>query len=182
MTTLAGELGGEGYNPAMYELLKAINDPVDLRKLERKDLHRLAAELRAYVLDSVSKTGGHLSSNLGTVELSVALHYVFDTPADRIVWDVGHQTYPHKILTGRRDQMARLRMLDGISGFPRRSESPYDAFGTAHSSTSISAALGMAVASKIKGEKRHCVAVPWTWTCWSSSTTTRCPSRRRSGR
>jgi len=143
----------------MYELLKTVNDPADLRKLERKDLHRLAEELRAFVLDSVSKTGGHLSSNLGTVELTIALHKVFETPEDRIVWDVGHQTYPHKILTGRREAMARLRMLDGISGFPRRSESAYDTFGTAHSSTSISAALGMAVAAKKKGEARKCVAV-----------------------
>ncbi|MBC7802296.1 MAG: 1-deoxy-D-xylulose-5-phosphate synthase [Candidatus Parcubacteria bacterium] len=143
----------------MYELLKTINEPPELRKLDKKQLQQLADELRAYVLDTVSKTGGHLSSNLGTVELTIALHYVFETPEDRIIWDVGHQTYPHKILTGRRDQMARLRMIDGISGFPRRSESKYDAFGTAHSSTSISAALGMAVAAKLKKEKRHCVAV-----------------------
>jgi len=143
----------------MFELLKTIDDPSALRKLERKQLHQLAEELRAYVLDSVSKTGGHLSSNLGTVELTIALHAVFETPEDRIVWDVGHQTYAHKILTGRREAMARLRMQDGISGFPRRSESPYDTFGTAHSSTSISAALGMAVAAKVKGESRKCVAV-----------------------
>ena len=155
----AGEPAAETYNPAMFELLKTVNDPADLRKLDRRQLHRLAEELRAYVLDSVSKTGGHLSSNLGTVELTIALHYVYETPEDRVVWDVGHQTYPHKILTGRREQMARLRMLDGISGFPRRSESKYDAFGTAHSSTSISAALGMAVAAKRKGEKRRAVAV-----------------------
>ncbi|MFY9316355.1 MAG: 1-deoxy-D-xylulose-5-phosphate synthase [Burkholderiales bacterium] len=143
----------------MYELLKTVNDPAELRQLDRKQLPRLAEELRAYVLDSVSKTGGHLSSNLGTVELTIALHYVFNTPEDRIVWDVGHQTYAHKILTGRREQMASLRMMDGISGFPRRSESKYDAFGTAHSSTSISAALGMAVSSKLKKEKRKSVAV-----------------------
>ncbi|HEY5897339.1 MAG TPA: 1-deoxy-D-xylulose-5-phosphate synthase, partial [Burkholderiales bacterium] len=143
----------------MYELLKTIDDPLALRRLERSQLRQLADELRAYVLESVSKTGGHLSSNLGTVELTIALHYVFDTPEDRIVWDVGHQTYPHKILTGRREAMARLRMLEGISGFPRRSESKYDTFGTAHSSTSISAALGMAVAAKVKGEKRRCIAV-----------------------
>src|SRR5258706_888559 len=143
----------------MYELLKTVNDPADLRRLDHRQLQQLAEEVRAYVLDSVSKTGGHLSSNLGTVELTIALHYVFETPGDRIVWDVGHQTYPHKILTGRREQMARLRMIDGISGFPRRSESKYDAFGTAHSSTSISAALGMAVAAKMKGEKRRVVAV-----------------------
>ncbi len=143
----------------MFELLKTIDDPSALRKLERKQLPQLVEELRAYVLDSVSRTGGHLSSNLGTVELTIALHAVFDTPEDRIVWDVGHQTYPHKILTGRRESMARLRMQDGISGFPRRAESRYDTFGTAHSSTSISAALGMAVAAKAKGESRKCIAV-----------------------
>ena len=159
MSTIIGELPAEGYNPSMYELLKTVNEPAELRQLDRKQLPRLAEELRAYVLDSVSKTGGHLSSNLGTVELTIALHYVFETPEDRIVWDVGHQTYAHKILTGRRERMARLRMIDGISGFPRRSESKYDAFGTAHSSTSISAALGMAVAAKRKGEKRRAVAV-----------------------
>ena len=140
-------------------LLEKINDPADLRMLPRAQLPMLADELRAYVLDSVSKTGGHLSSNLGTVELTVALHYVFSTPYDRIVWDVGHQTYPHKILTGRRERMATLRQLGGISGFPVRSESPYDTFGTAHSSTSISAALGMAMAAKRKGEKRRAIAV-----------------------
>jgi 1-deoxy-D-xylulose-5-phosphate synthase len=155
----AGGAEAGGYNPSMYELLKTIDDPADLRKLDRRSLHQLADELRAFVLDSVSKTGGHLSSNLGTVELTIALHYVYDTPEDRIVWDVGHQTYPHKILTGRRERMGTLRQLGGISGFPRRVESPYDTFGTAHSSTSISAALGMAVAAKHKGEKRHAVAV-----------------------
>ena len=155
----AGQAKAGGYNPAMYELLKTIDDPADLRRLERKALHQLADELRAFVLDSVSKTGGHLSSNLGTVELTIALHYVYETPQDRIVWDVGHQTYPHKILTGRRERMGTLRQLGGISGFPRRIESPYDTFGTAHSSTSISAALGMAVAAKRKGEPRHAVAV-----------------------
>jgi 1-deoxy-D-xylulose-5-phosphate synthase len=142
-----------------YELLQTINDPADLRKLDRKALGQLATELRAFVLESVSRTGGHLSSNLGTVELTIALHYVFNTPEDRIVWDVGHQSYPHKILTGRREQMGRIRMLGGISGFPRRSESPYDTFGTAHSSTSISAALGMAVAARRKGENRRAIAV-----------------------
>jgi len=140
-------------------LLHTINDPADLRKLDRKQLGELATELRAFVLESVSRTGGHLASNLGSVELTLALHWVFNTPEDRIVWDVGHQTYPHKILTGRREGMARLRMLGGISGFPRRSESPYDTFGTAHSSTSISAALGMAIAAKRKGEQRHVIAV-----------------------
>ena len=140
-------------------LLAAINDPADLRRLPRQHLDQLAVELRAFVLDSVSKTGGHLSSNLGTVELTIALHYVFNTPYDRIVWDVGHQTYPHKILTGRRERMPTLRQLGGISGFPRRDESEYDTFGTAHSSTSVSAALGMALAAKQKGEDRYAVAV-----------------------
>jgi 1-deoxy-D-xylulose-5-phosphate synthase len=143
----------------MTELLKNIDSPADLRRLQRTDLPQLAHELRQCVLDNVSKTGGHLSSNLGTVELTVALHYVFNTPEDRIVWDVGHQTYPHKILTGRRERMPTLRQFDGLSGFPRRDESEYDTFGTAHSSTSISAALGMAVAARQKGESRHAIAV-----------------------
>jgi 1-deoxy-D-xylulose-5-phosphate synthase len=143
----------------MYPLLESIDDPADLRKLDRGQLRDLARELRAFLLHSVARTGGHLSSNLGTVELTVALHYVFDTPGDRIVWDVGHQTYAHKILTGRREAMAKLRQWQGPSGFPRRSESEYDTFGTAHSSTSISAALGMATAAKLKGEQRHVVAV-----------------------
>ena len=143
----------------MYELLNTINDPADLRKLDRRQLPQLAAELREFLIDSVSKTGGHLSSNLGTVELTIALHYVFDTPHDRLVWDVGHQTYGHKILTGRREGMSRLRMWQGISGFPRREESPYDTFGTAHSSTSISAAFGMAIASRLAGVKRRVVAI-----------------------
>ena len=126
----------------------------------RAQLPQLARELRAFLLDSVAQTGGHLSSNLGTVELTIALHYVFDTPRDRIVWDVGHQTYAHKILTGRRDGMATLRQWGGISGFPRRDESEYDTFGTAHSSTSISAALGMAVArASARATTRHVVAV-----------------------
>ncbi|MCE3263242.1 MAG: 1-deoxy-D-xylulose-5-phosphate synthase [Pseudoduganella sp.] len=141
------------------KLLDTINNPADLRKLSRHQLTPLAEELRSFLLDSVSKTGGHLSSNLGTVELTVALHYVFNTPQDRIVWDVGHQTYSHKILTGRRDKFHTLRQFDGISGFPRRVESEYDTFGTAHSSTSISAALGMAMGAKIKGEHRHSIAV-----------------------
>ena len=143
----------------MANLLETIDSPADVRRLSRAALPALANELREFVLDSVAKTGGHLSSNLGTVELTVALHYVFNTPHDRLVWDVGHQTYPHKILTGRRDRMASLRQLGGISGFPRRSESEYDAFGTAHSSTSISAALGMAMAAQQKGDKRHAVAI-----------------------
>jgi 1-deoxy-D-xylulose-5-phosphate synthase len=143
----------------MGALLDTISDPADLRKLTRAQLRPLADELRAFVLESVSRTGGHLSSNLGTVELTIALHYVFDTPHDRIVWDVGHQTYPHKILTGRRARMGTLRQYGGLSGFPQRSESEYDTFGTAHSSTSISAALGMALAAKRKGENRKAVAV-----------------------
>ncbi|AKC71385.1 1-deoxy-D-xylulose-5-phosphate synthase [Pandoraea oxalativorans] len=143
----------------MYELLNTIDDPADLRRLERRQLAPLAEELRAFVLESVSRTGGHLSSNLGTVELTIALHYVFNTPEDRIVWDVGHQSYPHKILTGRREQMGSLRQLGGISGFPKRDESPYDTFGTAHSSTSISAALGMALGARTKGENRFGIAV-----------------------
>jgi 1-deoxy-D-xylulose-5-phosphate synthase len=140
-------------------LLETINEPAELRKLARHQLTPLAHELRQYLLESVSRTGGHLSSNLGTVELTIALHYVFNTPHDRIVWDVGHQTYSHKILTGRRERMHTLRQFDGISGFPKRDESEYDTFGTAHSSTSISAALGMAQAAKIKGEQRHAIAV-----------------------
>ncbi|OYT90773.1 MAG: 1-deoxy-D-xylulose-5-phosphate synthase [Burkholderiales bacterium PBB3] len=142
-----------------YPLLRTINDPADLRQVPREQLKELSDELRGYLIDSVSKTGGHLSSNLGTVELTVALHYVFNTPEDRLVWDVGHQTYPHKILTGRRDRMGTLRQLGGLSGFPQRAESDYDTFGTAHSSTSISAALGMALAARIQGEDRHAVAI-----------------------
>jgi len=141
------------------KILQKINNTADLRALSRPELNTLADELRTYLLESVAQTGGHLSSNLGTVELTIALHYVFNTPEDRIVWDVGHQTYPHKILTGRRDRMSTLRQQDGLSGFPRRVESVYDTFGTAHSSTSISAALGMALAARTKGEKRHSIAV-----------------------
>jgi 1-deoxy-D-xylulose-5-phosphate synthase len=140
-------------------LLDSIASPADLRKLDPSELPQLADELRTFLIDSVSRTGGHLSSNLGTVELTVALHYVFNTPDDRIVWDVGHQTYAHKVLTGRRDGMASLRQYHGISGFPRRSESDYDTFGTAHSSTSISAALGMAEAARLRGEDRRAIAV-----------------------
>ncbi|HQR56619.1 MAG TPA: 1-deoxy-D-xylulose-5-phosphate synthase [Burkholderiaceae bacterium] len=143
----------------MSSLLQDINTPAELRRLDRSQLPVLADELRQFVLASVSKTGGHLSSNLGTVELTIALHYVFNTPDDRIVWDVGHQTYAHKILTGRREGMAKLRQYGGVSGFPRRSESEFDTFGTAHSSTSISAALGMAVAARNQGSDRHAIAV-----------------------
>ena len=143
----------------MTGLLSTIDSPADLRRLPRAQLPALATELRDFLLHSVARTGGHLSSNLGTVELTIALHYVFNTPADRIVWDVGHQTYPHKILTGRRERMGSLRQQGGISGFPLRSESEFDAFGTAHSSTSISAALGMAMAAHQKGEQRQAIAV-----------------------
>src|SRR3954469_10660890 len=143
----------------IYPLLESINDPAELRRVDRTALPQLAREFRAFLLNSVAQTGGHLSSNLGTVELTIALHYVFDTPRDRIVWDVGHQTYAHKILTGRRAQMNKLRQWGGPAGFPRRDESPYDTFGTAHSSTSISAALGMAVASRVAGDDRRIVAV-----------------------
>ncbi|NDH35004.1 MAG: 1-deoxy-D-xylulose-5-phosphate synthase, partial [Betaproteobacteria bacterium] len=135
-------------------LLESIDSPMALRQLRRAQLPALAEALRAFVLESVSQTGGHLAANLGTVELAIALHYVFDTPKDRLVWDVGHQAYPHKILTGRRKAMSSLKQWGGLSGFPKRSESEYDTFGTGHSSTSISAALGMALASRAKGEHR----------------------------
>ncbi len=143
----------------LTDLLDRIHSPADLKALDKRELRRLSDQLREFVLASVSRTGGHLSSNLGTVELTVALHYVYDTPHDRIIWDVGHQSYPHKILTGRKAAMSTLRQFGGISGFPRRSESEYDAFGTAHSSTSISAALGMAVASRNAGVSRQHIAV-----------------------
>jgi 1-deoxy-D-xylulose-5-phosphate synthase len=142
-----------------FKLLERIQSPADLRRLSRSELPALAAQLREFVLQTVSQTGGHLGSNLGTVELTVALHYVYNTPWDRLVWDVGHQTYPHKILTGRRERMNSLRQIGGIAGFPKRDESEYDAFGTAHSSTSISAALGMALGAQLKGEERKAVAI-----------------------
>ncbi len=142
-----------------FPLLERIQLPADLRRLGRADLPAVAAQLREFVLQTVSQTGGHLGSNLGTVELTVALHYVFNTPHDRLVWDVGHQTYPHKVLTGRRERMHTLRQFGGVAGFPKRDESEYDAFGTAHSSTSISAALGMALAAQLKGEERKAVAI-----------------------
>jgi 1-deoxy-D-xylulose-5-phosphate synthase len=142
-----------------YPLLDTVGSPADLRRLDRRQLPQLAGELRKFLVDSVSRTGGHLSSNLGTVELTIALHYLFDTPSDRLVWDVGHQCYVHKILCGRRDGMARLRMRDGVSGFPKRSESEYDTFGVGHSSTSISAALGMALAAQRQGKARQVVAI-----------------------
>ncbi len=140
-------------------LLERIRTPADLKEFSREELHQLCVELRQFILDSVSRTGGHLASNLGVVELTIALHAIFDTPGDAIVWDVGHQTYAHKILTGRRERMASLRQTDGLSGFPKREESEYDAFVAGHSSTSISAALGMAVGAKLKGESRRAIAV-----------------------
>jgi len=140
-------------------LIEKIDSPEDLRKLKRSDLPKLASEIRSLIMEVVSKNGGHLAPNLGVVELTIALHYVFDAPRDRIVWDVGHQSYTHKILTGRRDSFRTLRMKDGISGFPRRDESRYDPFGTGHSSTSISASLGLAVARDMKGESHRVIAV-----------------------
>ena len=142
-----------------YPLLDTINHPARLRELTVEQLPVLAEELRRFLIESVAQTGGHLSSNLGTIELTLALHYVYNTPEDRLVWDVGHQTYAHKILTGRREGMARLRSHGGVSGFPKRSESEFDTFGVGHSSTSISAALGMAQATRLKGENRHTVAI-----------------------
>src|SRR5919204_3896281 len=143
----------------MYKLLETINSPTDLKNIKREELPALADEIRAFLLDTVSKTGGHLASNLGAVELSIALHYCFDSPADKIIWDVGHQAYTHKILTGRRDRFHTQRQYGGITGFPKRSESPHDAFGAGHSSTSISAGLGMAVADSLKGEGNKVIAV-----------------------
>lgn len=142
-----------------FPLLESLDNPIELRKLQEKQLQPLSDELREFLIQTVSHTGGHLAAGLGTVELTVALHYVFNTPDDRLVWDVGHQSYPHKILTGRRTQMGTLRQKDGLAGFPRRSESPYDTFGVGHSSTSISAALGMALASKQKNEDRNVIAI-----------------------
>ena len=140
-------------------LLDTVALPEDLRRLRHEQLRQLADELRTELIDAVSTTGGHLGAGLGVVELTVALHYVFDTPRDRLIWDVGHQAYPHKILTGRRDRIRTLRMGGGLSGFTKRSESEYDPFGAAHSSTSISAALGFAVANKLKGEPGKAIAV-----------------------
>ncbi len=142
-----------------FPLLETINSPADLRQLDDAQAQQVARELRAFLIDSVSRTGGHLAANLGVVELTVALHYVYQTPQDRLVWDVGHQAYPHKILTGRREQMATLRRKDGLAGFPRRHESVYDTFGTGHSSTSISAAIGMALAARQQSIQREVIAV-----------------------
>src|SRR4028119_2213405 len=142
------------------ELLKTINAPDDLKKVPKEKLHQVCDELRQYIVDVVSVHGGHFGASLGVVELSVALHYVYNTPYDQLVWDVGHQAYGHKILTGRRDNFATNRKYGGLSGFPKRSESEYDTFGVGHSSTSISAALGMAMAAKYKGENdRKSVAI-----------------------
>jgi len=143
----------------MDTLLAHINDPDDLRQLDKKQLPQLAEEIRTLIVDSVQQTGGHISSNLGVIELTLALHYVYNTPEDRFIWDVGHQSYAHKIITGRRDQMHTMRQPGGLSGFPKRSESPYDAFGVGHSSTSISAALGMAIAAQANGDSRRSVAI-----------------------
>src|SRR6187397_217656 len=140
-------------------LLDSIKTPADLRGVNEEDLRQVADELRSETIDAVAVTGGHLGAGLGVVELTVALHYVFNTPDDRIIWDVGHQAYPHKILTGRRDRIRTLRQGGGLSGFTKRAESDYDPFGAAHSSTSISAGLGMAVARDLKGEKNHVIAV-----------------------
>ena len=157
------ELPAEGrgtQDDFMTKLLDTLDSPADVRKLSQPQLKAAATELRDFILDSVSRTGGHLSSNLGTVELTLAIHHVFNTPHDRVVWDVGHQSYPHKILTGRRGDMPGLRQQGGISGFPRRCESEYDSFGTAHSSTSISAVLGMAVASRnLKIDRQHIAVI-----------------------
>ncbi len=147
------------FSNSNWSLLESINSPADVRQLNELQLKELARQLREFLLSSVSSTGGHLSAGLGTIELTVALHYVFNTPYDRLVWDVGHQTYPHKILTGRREQMKTLRQKGGIAGFPKREESEYDAFGTGHSSTSIAAALGMSIAARQNKENRHCVAI-----------------------
>ncbi|CWM71492.1 1-deoxy-D-xylulose-5-phosphate synthase [Neisseria meningitidis] len=140
-------------------LLDLIDSPQDLRRLDKKQLPRLAGELRAFLLESIGQTGGHFASNLGAVELTIALHYVYDTPEDKLVWDVGHQSYPHKILTGRKNQMHTMRQYGGLAGFPKRCESEYDAFGVGHSSTSIGAALGMAAADKLLGGNRRSVAI-----------------------
>jgi len=136
-----------------FSLLETISSPSDVRQLPKNQLSQLADELRQFVIQSVAKTGGHLAAGLGTVELTLALHYVYNTPDDKLVWDVGHQTYPHKIITGRREQMASIRSYGGLAGFPKRSESPYDTFGVGHSSTSISAALGMSIAAKMNGSQ-----------------------------
>ncbi|MFW2374262.1 MAG: 1-deoxy-D-xylulose-5-phosphate synthase N-terminal domain-containing protein, partial [Gammaproteobacteria bacterium] len=145
--------------PSHSPLLETIDSPDDLRALSESQLPQLADELRHYLIQSVANTGGHLSAGLGTVELTLALHYVYNTPQDKLVWDVGHQTYPHKIITGRRQQMNTMRKYHGLSGFPKRDESPYDTFGVGHSSTSISAALGMSIAAGLQGREQKTVAI-----------------------
>ena len=142
-----------------YPLLSALDSPADLRALAPAQLAEVATELRQYLIDTVSQMGGHFAAGLGTVELTVALHYVFDTPSDRLVWDVGHQAYPHKVLTGRRDRLQTIKLKDGLAPFPTRTESEYDTFGVGHSSTSISAALGMALAAQRSGQQRRVVSV-----------------------
>src|ERR1700751_744718 len=146
-------------SPVTTPLLDRVRYPADLRNFSGEQLKQLADELRAETVDAVSVTGGHLGASLGVVELTVAIHAIFDTPHDRLLWDVGHQAYPHKILTGRRDRIRTLRQGGGLSGFTRRAESEYDPFGAAHSSTSISAGLGMAVARDLKGDERNVIAV-----------------------
>ncbi|MEQ1712031.1 MAG: 1-deoxy-D-xylulose-5-phosphate synthase N-terminal domain-containing protein, partial [Hyphomicrobium sp.] len=146
-------------NTRKTPLLDRVTSPAELRRLAEHELPQLAAELRAETIDAVSVTGGHLGAGLGVIELTVALHYLFNTPTDRLIWDVGHQAYPHKILTGRRDRIRTLRMGNGLSGFTRRAESEYDPFGAGHSSTSISAGLGMAVARDLEGRDNHVIAV-----------------------
>ena len=182
-----------------HRLLDSVEEPKDIRGFGADQLRQLADEVRQEMIEAVSITGGHLGAGLGVVELTVALHHVFDTPADKLIWDVGHQCYPHKILTGRKDRIRTLRQGGGLSGFTKRSESVYDPFGAGHSSTSISAGLGMAVARDLKGEDFNVIAVigdgamsagmvyeamnnagPWIRASSSSSTTTTCPSRRRS--
>ena len=141
--------------PSRYPHLSRIETPADLRLFEESELTAIADELRAYLIESVGKSGGHFGAGLGVIELTVALHYLFNTPDDRLVWDVGHQTYPHKILTGRRDQIHTVKQADGVAPFPKREESEYDTFGVGHSSTSISAALGMAIARQAEGDDRR---------------------------
>ena len=143
----------------MTRLIKQINFPSDLRKFQKGDLKQISNELRDELIDVVSETGGHLGAGLGVVELTVALHYVFDTPKDKLVWDVSHQCYPHKIITGRRDRIKTLRKGGGLSGFTKRSESEYDPFGAAHSSTSISSTLGISMAKKLSNNKNNVIAV-----------------------
>lgn len=142
-----------------YPLLDALQSPADLHTMSAAQLQALATELREFLVQTVSTQGGHFAAGLGTVELTVALHHVYNTPHDRIVWDVGHQAYPHKVLTGRASRLSTIKQKGGLAPFPHRAESPYDTFGTGHSSTSISAALGMASAAALKGEKRHAIAV-----------------------